>query len=872
MCTRPTTMRDDSILEEISNIEMEKRVRGLRDAYFRAVPEVCTERARLVTELSQPHFRKGDDGQYQPTITGRRKAELYKQVLLNRKPVIWPAEARELRRVTTDDGEENRMVPFPIAERSWFAGGTTSRFKGVPLYPEFIATWIWPELDLIQQREKNPYYLFGSKNNLIGKDVANPSGARTEDELEENDITLLNQNVFPFWIDKNITELGRARARAEAGVKGDTIEFELLQNLVFYLTTKPNCISHTIPNFQIAVDKGLKEIIRQAKEKRGGSSLTEAQQDFYDAVVASMEGIIGFSQRLADEASRLAAQTKDPDEKRELHELAAIHARIPAEPAETFREGLTTLWMCWIALHIENANAAMSLGRLDQLLYPLYQKGLTGNAGNDRKWRKQAVELLCCFWLKIGDHVPMVPSTGEKLFGGTGSNQAITIGGVKADGSNAVNELTYVILQAIELMRLRDPNLNARYHPEVNDRNEQGEPDDRYLRRLCEVNLNTGATPALHNDRAVIEALTRGGRGETQGQANDYGIVGCVEPVSNGRTYGHTGAVLLNLVSALELTLFGGKHRLRGLDEAKPLDGIARDVASCQTFGELRDLFLEHVAWLVERTVRLNNLFGRIHQGFYPTPILSSLFEGPMDKGKDVIDGGATFNSSGVAIIGFADVVDSLAALEQWVFGDREWARQDPASGPVSIPDACSALLDSMQRDFGASGQVADGQTEHAAAKRDRWLLATLRNPDKTPKFGNGDGKAQYIARWLVESLDRLYATCDPGGNLQPGMNYRGGRYRVGYWSMTNHAGFGRLSYSTPNGRRKGENFASGITPVSGVTGALSGALGSVANLPVARCPVPSARSPICRWPRYPTGWPSTSSSRPRAMPIDSRC
>jgi pyruvate-formate lyase len=283
--------------------------------------------------------------------------------------------------------------------------------------------------------------------------------------------------------------------------------------------------------------------------------------------------------------------------------------------------------------------------------------------------------------------------------------------------------------------------------------------------------------------------------------------------------------------------LFRGRHRLRGLDEAKPLDGIARDVASCQTFKEVKDLFLEHAAWLVERTVRLNNLFGRIHQGFYPTPILSSLFEGPMDKGRDLIDGGATFNSSGVAIIGLADVVDSLAALEQWVFGDREWARQDPASGPVSIPDACSALLEAMQRDFGANGQVDDGKAENAASKRDRWLLATLRNPAKTPKFGNGDAKAEDIARWLVESLDRLYATCDPGGNVQPGMNYRGGRYRVGYWSMTNHAGFGRLSYSTPNGRRKGENFASGITPVSGVTGTLSDALTSVANLPVAAIP-----------------------------------
>jgi formate C-acetyltransferase len=178
----------------------------------------------------------------------------------------------------------------------------------------------------------------------------------------------------------------------------------------------------------------------------------------------------------------------------------------------------------------------------------------------------------------------------------------------------------------------------------------------------------------------------------------------------------------------------------------------------------------------------------------YPTPILSSLFEGPMDKGKDLIEGGAAINSSAATIIGLADVADSLSALETHVFGE---------SRAVTFPEMVAAL----QADF--HGEEA--------------LRTLLMNPDKTPKYGNDDPKADANVTWLLETIDTLF---------HEKWNYRGGRYRVGYWTMTNHAGFGRLMGATPNGRRGRENFTSGITPVSGVTPELSRALHSVAKQP----------------------------------------
>jgi formate C-acetyltransferase len=733
----PTITLPDVSLKEHT---LTPRVAALKEAYFRAVPEVCTERALLVTRgsLAQGLFAK-------PRLTSLDKATLYRHVLEQRRPVVRHGAAVAA-----------GMVPFTLEDRSLFAGSTTSKFKGVPLYPEFLALALWPELETITKRQANPYYL-------------------TEDQAR-----LLNEEVFPHWLDCNINELGRRRAKAShqaaTGQPGDAPEVKLLESLVFFITSKPNCISHTLPDFSRALKLGLGGLVAEAEQK-GAQAKDGETRDFYAALAQAMAGIIAYSRNLAAEARRLAALAKDAAEKRELLELAEIHERVPAQPAASFREGLTTVWMCWTAIHLENPNVGLSLGRLDQVLYPLYAQDIAAG----RLDVGRAIELLCCLWLKIGDHVPTVPSAGEQLFGGSGSNQAITIGGVDAEGNDAVNDLTYVMLRATELMRLRDPNLNARYYPGVSSRD--------FLRRLCDVNLTTGATPALHNDRAVIAALTA--KGETIEQARDYGVIGCVEPGSNGRSYGHTGAILMNLISALELTLWNGEHRHTGL--GRLISKRTGDPTTFKSFGQLKQAFAEQAAWLVDQATSLNNTFGRVHQEVYPTPILSALFEGPMDKGRDLIFGGAVINSSGAAIIGFADVIDSLAAVERLVFDERS----------LSLAD----LLAALKADF----------VGHEA------LQARLRNPDKTPKYGNEDPKADAIARWLAELLDDLYAQKE---------NYRGGRYRVGYWTMTNHAGFGRLSQASPNGRRAHENFTSGITPVSGVTPYLTKALHSVASLP----------------------------------------
>jgi len=723
----------------LEDYRFSERVQNLKDIYFRALPEICTERSVLITRY---HVENGLLNKERISILDKAKA--YKYVLENRAPIVSNTKAYE-----------KGMKPFPIVENSLFAGSTTSKFKGVPLYPEYLALAIWPELWTISKRERNPYH------------------------ISDSEVRELNLSVFPHWIENNITELTRKRCYEENykkyGRENYAPGMKLLERLVFFIASKPNCISHTIPDFSRVINEGLHGIIADAMERRLLSE-NEQKKEFYTAVIEVLEGIIAYSNNLAAKAREEAGNEANPARKQELLDIADIYDRIPEQPSRTFREGLTAVWICWIALHLENANVGLSLGRLDQLLYDLYRNDIDSkNLTVD-----EAIELLCCLWLKIGDHVPTVPEAGEQLFGGTGSNQAITIGGVDKEGKDAVNDLTYIMLRAIELMRLRDPNLNARYFIGVNSRD--------YLKRLCEVNVNTGATPALHNDRAVIDALVR--KGETLEHARDYGVIGCVEPGSSGRSYAHSGALLLNLTSVLELTLFNGRHRHTGMDVL--ISKETGDPTKFKSFEDFRNAFREQAHWIIRQSTQLNNTLGRIHQDFYPTPIISALFEGPMEKGRDVIEGGAVYNSSGAAIIGLADVADSLSAIEHTVYERKD----------ISVADLIGALNENYE------GNEA--------------LRKRLANPDKTPKFGNEDSMAERNIMWIVKMLDEAFGSTE---------NYRGGRYRVGYWTMTNHAGFGRLMQATPNGRKARENFSSGITPVSGETPFLTKTLNSVADI-----------------------------------------
>ncbi len=701
--------------EDVS-FETLPRVAKLRAAQIQQKPQVCIERAYFVT-----HYLKDLADQTEPMEI--RYARAVHFFLSRKRPIFF---------------DDNLL-----------AGTTTSKPFGAPVYPELTGLTIWPELDTIGTREKNPLQL----------------SAAEADEL--------NFNIFPYWMDKNILEYTRARHPHLQGLG-------LMEKFVFFIATKAGTISHTIPEYRVALSKGLDFLIADAAARardlamQNSSSPEDARKiDFWRAMQIALRGIIAYAANLAAAAEKLASKTRDEKQKRNYLAMASICKKVPAGPAETFREAVNALWILQIAIHAENINMAMSPGRLDQVLYPYYRRDKDQGLLSDL----EAAEILSCLWIKLNDNTNLVPETAEELFGGAGTVPAVTVGGITEEGEDAVNELTYLMLRVTELLKLRDPSLNARYAYDTNS--------PAYLRRVAEVVASTQSVPAFHNDVADIRTLEH--QGIETAHARDYAVIGCVEMGIPGKTYDASSAIMFNLVSALELALYNGRRPVTG-DDLMTLE--TGDPATFANFNDFWEAFKAQVRWLLDKAIELNEAFGRVHQEIFPTPLLSAFFDGPLEKGQDLIFGGARYNASGATHIGFADTVDSLNAIEKGVFIDRICTFKD--------------LLAALKADFAGFAKL------HA------WLV------NKAPKYGTDDPIAVKNSQTLVRFLYDFY---------QSHINYRGGRYKPAYWTMTNHAGQGKLTGALPNGRKANKVFASGITPVSQAAQDLSSCLRAVGKL-----------------------------------------
>ncbi|MDI6792321.1 MAG: pyruvate formate lyase family protein [bacterium] len=698
---------DDVSLKDIT-LEGLPRLKRLREIHFNTQPEVCVELPRLMTRYMQQMDNPSDSSEL-------RAGKRLKYVLENKSPIIH--------------------------EDDLLAGTTTTKIKGVPIYPQFFAQSLWPELETLSSRKKNPY------------------------TISQEAIDALNLEIFPYWMDRTVMEVCR---------KDYDNPFcqRIMERLVFFLATKAHCISHTVADYEAVVKEGMTSIIKRAQEKEA-SETDPGKRDFYKAAKMGLEGVITYAHKLSQEATSLAEKETDPVRKKELAEMSSICQRVPKERSNTFSKGLQAIWTCHVALHQENNNISLSLGRLDQVLYPLYRQGIEEGTLTPAR----AVELIGCLFLKLADHVPMSPETAEELFGGSGSNQAVTLGGIDPAGKDAVNDLTYIILRATELLQVRDPNVNARYYPGVNPK--------EYLNRLCEVNINTKATPCFHNDIEVIKTLLV--QDYSLEDARDYSIIGCVEPQRGSKTFGYPGAIALNLASVLEMSLFQGRHRLTGEEQFGPKTPPPSRISSLDEF---LSAFKEQLIFLIDQGVELNNMLGKTHLKVHPLPLLSSLTQNTLEKGKDVLEGGAVYNTSGVFVIGLAEVVDSLCAIEEFVFDKKE----------ITF----SELIAAIEKDW---------------AGHEKLRLKIIHSGNK---FGTASKDAKDMTGYLMDFLHAEY---------QKRENFKGGRYVVGYWTMTTHAGWGLLTGAMPSGRKNRDVLPSGITPVSGQAPELTEALRFVAGL-----------------------------------------
>jgi formate C-acetyltransferase len=458
-------------------------------------------------------------------------------------------------------------------------------------------------------------------------------------------------------------------------------------------------ISHVTPDYPAVLARGFEGLLAEAQRARGAAQTPE-QAAFAAAAAIAARAAIAFGARWSRFCAEQAAAEPRPERAAELRELAAILEHVPARPARTFHEALQSVLLSHVIVHQESFQHGVSFGRIDQYLRPFYER----DVAEGRLDPARAVELLGCFLGKAAELLPLFNAMATEYFSGLSSASGVTLGGTGADGRDAANELSFLVLDAYDQLRLRQPNLHLRLHPAS---------DPALLARACEVVKAGGGMPAFFNDERVVPALVD--LGASPADARDYSIVGCVEWGVPGKSFPAAGAAFLSLPAALDRALHGGAHADEG--------GRPADLASMDA---LVAALRREVERLVAAAAAGNDAIERAHARWRPTPLLSLLVTGCLERGVEVNAGGARYDSTGMQGVGLADDADSLAAVEQVAFEERR------SCSPPSLRHA--------DCDFAGDEEL-------------RRRLATV------PKYGWDRGRAEHWARVVADLYGEACAT-----------------------------------------------------------------------------------------------------------------
>jgi trans-4-hydroxy-L-proline dehydratase len=674
---------------------MNTRIRALREQSVNTLATVSVERARLATE-----FYSSGVAQKEPVAIQR--ARLFHH-LMTRKALC----------ITDGELIVGERGPAP---------------KATPTYPEVCLHSI-DDLETLNAREK---VAFG---------------------VDDDTRRIYRDEIIPFWQGKSIRErLFRELPREWQAAYRAGVFTEFMEQ---------RSPGHTAMGDTI-YRKGfndLKAEIEAAIAALDFLNDPEAldKREQLQAMAICADALIAFARRHAEALDALAAATQSEERRQELQTMAAICRRVPAETPRTFWEALQYYWFVHVGVITElNPWDAFNPGRLDQHLYPFYKADLAAG----RLTREQARELLSAFWVKFNNH-PAPPKVGitAKESNTYVDFALINLGGLKADGSDGVNDLTYLILEVIEEMRLLQPSSMVQVSKKS---------PERFLRRALKIVQTGFGQPSIFNTDAIVQELVR--QGKSIEDARSGGASGCVESGAFGKeSYVLTG--YFNLPKILELALNNGVDPVSG----ETLGPASGEPAGFATFDDLFAAFETQLRHFIDIKIRGNNIIERINARLMPVPFLSLLIDDCIARGRDYNAGGARYNTSYIQGVGIGTLTDALAALKTHVYERR------------SLPLA--RMLDALGRNFAGHEDL-----------RHRLL-------EETPKYGNDDDAADEILKRVFEA----YFTAVDG---RP--NTRGGVHRINLLPTTVHVYFGSLVGALPDGRGAGEPLSEGISPVQG--------------------------------------------------------
>jgi formate C-acetyltransferase len=600
--------------------------------------------------------------------------------------------------------------------------------KAAPTYPELCCHTL-EDLDILNSREKIPF-------------TVSPQVRQVYEET-----------IIPFWQGKTMREVifremnDEWKAAYEAGVFTEFME--------------QRSPGHTVLDDKI-YHKGFlefKQDIQRSLDSLDYLNDPEAydRQEELKAMDICADALMRFAERHAEEAQELAEQEEDPRRKKELERVAEVCSRVPAHAPRDFWEALQYYWFVHLGVTTElNPWDAFNPGKLDQHLFPFYEKGLEGGTLT----RVQAEELLQCFWIKFNNQPapPKVGVTAAESSTYTDFAQ-INVGGVKDDGSDAVNEVTYLILDVIEKMRLLQPSSSI----QVSKKN-----PDRFVRRAAKI-IRTGfGQPSVFNTDVVIQEMIR--QGKSVVDARNGGTSGCVETGAFGKeNYNLTG--YFNMPKVLEITLNNGLDARTG----RRIGLETGDPAQFETFEELFEAYNKQLNYFVDIKIHGNNVVERLYANYMPAPFLSLLIDDCIAKGKDYHNGGARYDTSYIQGVGIGTMADAMTAIKYHVFDKKTMMMKE--------------LMTTLQDDF-------EGH------ERTHQLLL-----NRTPKYGNDDDYADDV---MVAVFETYFNAIDGRKNT------RGGTNRINLLPTTCHVYFGSVIGATPDGRKAGKPLSEGVSPVQG--------------------------------------------------------
>jgi len=674
---------------------MNERVRRLREQSINTKPYITPERALLVTEF----YSKDMASQMSAPV---RRAYVFKHLLENKAIYI---------------GEDELIV-----------GERGPAPKAVPTYPE-ICCHSLRDLEILSTRKRIPY------------------------AVDEDTKRIYKEKIIPFWKGKSIREIIFSRMSEEwkAGYSAGVFTEFMEQRAPGHTAGDSRIFSKGLLDFKRDIEKSL-QCLDLLNDSDAYSKMEELK-----AMSVAADAVIRYAERHAEKAKELLREERNLERRAELGKIADVCSHVPAYAPRDFWEALQYYWFVHLGVISEvNPWDAYNPGRLDQHLYPLYTQGLEEGTLTAEK----AEDLLQLFWVKFNNQ-PAPPKVGVTAEESSTYNDfaLINVGGVKADGSDAVNELSYIMLDVIEEMRMMQPSSMVQISKKT---------PDLFLKRALKV-IRTGfGQPSVFNTDVIIQELLR--QGKTIEDARNGGASGCVEAGAFGKEcYILTG--YFNLVKALELALNDGVDPITG----QKIGVSTGDPLGFETFDVLFEAFRTQLNHLIDVKIKGNNIIEQLFAELLPVPFLSLLIDDCIVKGRDYNAGGARYNTNYIQGVGLGTITDSLVAIKDQVYDRKQ----------LSFGE----LLYALRNDFKGYEDL-----------RQRLL-------NRVPKYGNDDDYADQVMRRVFEAY---YSAIDGRPNI------KGGKYHINMLPTTVHVYFGNIVGATPDGRKAYEPLSEGISPVQG--------------------------------------------------------